>query len=130
MAAALGGQHNRHHRRVNSVAGEQRAERDTCCQAYAPEQHEDHDPPEHTFNVLRYAMLVMALLMAHSGDMENHLDPRLSTGVRIGDLLALGATQLADHRRPDGSGWITLADPEGNEFCILSRDPARSGSTT
>jgi predicted enzyme related to lactoylglutathione lyase len=44
-------------------------------------------------------------------------------------LLALGATQLADHRRPDGSGWITLADPEGNEFCILSKDPAGSGST-
>jgi predicted enzyme related to lactoylglutathione lyase len=37
---------------------------------------------------------------------------------------------LADHRRPDGSGWITLADPEGNEFCILSRDPAGSGPTT
>ena len=32
--------------------------------------------------------------------------------------------------RPDGSGWITLADPEGNEFCILSRDPAGSGATT
>ena len=32
--------------------------------------------------------------------------------------------------RPDGSGWITLADPEGNEFCILSRDPAGSGPTT
>ena len=45
-------------------------------------------------------------------------------------LLALGASQLADHRRPDGSGWIMLADPEGNEFCILSRDPAGSGPTT
>jgi hypothetical protein len=45
-------------------------------------------------------------------------------------ILALGATHLADHRRPDGSGWLTLADPEGNEFCILSKDPARSGATT
>lgn len=45
-------------------------------------------------------------------------------------ILALGASQLADHRRPDGSGWITLADPEGNEFCILSKDPAGSGATT
>jgi Glyoxalase-like domain len=42
----------------------------------------------------------------------------------------LGASHLADHRRPDGSGWITLADPEGNEFCILSRAPASSGATT
>jgi predicted enzyme related to lactoylglutathione lyase len=34
-------------------------------------------------------------------------------------VVALGATWVADHRRPGGSGWITLADPEGNEFCIL-----------
>jgi Glyoxalase-like domain len=45
-------------------------------------------------------------------------------------ILALGASQRADHRRPDGSGWITLADPEGNEFCILSEKPAGSGATT
>ncbi|MFD5431307.1 MULTISPECIES: VOC family protein [unclassified Kitasatospora] len=33
-------------------------------------------------------------------------------------LVALGATVLADHRTPDGKGWVTLADPEGNEFCV------------
>jgi len=33
-------------------------------------------------------------------------------------LLALGATLLADHRRPDGTGWAVLTDPEGNEFCV------------
>ncbi|MGW7050291.1 VOC family protein [Streptomyces sp. NPDC054887] len=33
-------------------------------------------------------------------------------------LLALGATLVADHRRPNGRGWATLADPEGNEFCV------------
>ncbi|MEU7638519.1 VOC family protein [Streptomyces sp. NPDC039016] len=32
-------------------------------------------------------------------------------------VLALGATVVGDHRRPDGTGWVTLADPEGNEFC-------------
>lgn len=37
-------------------------------------------------------------------------------------LQALGATWLADHRRPDGSGWVTLADPEGNELCVLTSD--------
>jgi predicted enzyme related to lactoylglutathione lyase len=36
--------------------------------------------------------------------------------------LALGARQLADHTRPDGGGWVTLADPEGNEFCIERGD--------
>ncbi|ARX84242.1 glyoxalase [Streptomyces alboflavus] len=31
---------------------------------------------------------------------------------------ALGATLVADHRLPDGRGWVTLADIEGNEFCV------------
>jgi hypothetical protein len=33
-------------------------------------------------------------------------------------VLALGATIVADRRREDRSGWVTMADPEGNEFCI------------
>ena len=40
-------------------------------------------------------------------------------------LLGLGATQVADHRRPDGTGWITLADPEGNELCVLTGEVTR-----
>jgi len=34
-------------------------------------------------------------------------------------VLGLGATVVADRRRPADSGWVTLADPEGNEFCIV-----------
>ena len=30
----------------------------------------------------------------------------------------LGATLLADHRTPEGLGWVVRSDPEGNEFCI------------
>ena len=51
-----------------------------------------------------------------------HLDLRPrehSRDEELGWLLDQGATQLADHRRDDGSGWVVLADPEGNEFCIL-----------
>ena len=33
-------------------------------------------------------------------------------------LLELGATTVADHRQPDGGGWVVLADPEGNEVCV------------
>ncbi len=33
-------------------------------------------------------------------------------------LLGLGATLLDDRRNPDGTGWATLGDPEGNEFCV------------
>ena len=55
-----------------------------------------------------------------------HLDLRPVDGTReqeVERLLALGATQVADYRRPDGGGWVTLADPEGNEFCILPKEP-------
>ena len=54
-----------------------------------------------------------------------HLDLRPISGTRDAEverLLGLGATQVADLRRPDGSGWVTLADPEGNEFCVLRGD--------
>jgi hypothetical protein len=33
-------------------------------------------------------------------------------------LKALGATEYEDHRKPDGTGWVTMADPEGNLFCV------------
>ena len=54
-----------------------------------------------------------------------HLDLRPTDGTRDGEvarLLAAGATQVDDLRRPDGGGWVVLADPEGNEFCILRSD--------
>lgn len=38
-------------------------------------------------------------------------------------LVASGATVAADRRRDDGGGWVTLADPEGNEFCVLLSPP-------
>ena len=43
-------------------------------------------------------------------------------------LLALGATEVDDLRRPDGTGWVVLADPEGNEFCILRSDAEREAA--
>jgi catechol 2,3-dioxygenase-like lactoylglutathione lyase family enzyme len=55
-----------------------------------------------------------------------HLDLRPTDRSRedeVDRLVASGATQVADRRRPDGSGWFVLGDPEGNEFCVLSRRP-------
>lgn len=39
-------------------------------------------------------------------------------------LAAIGATILADRRGQygPGTGWVTMADPEGNEFCVLRGD--------
>ena len=42
-------------------------------------------------------------------------------------VLAAGGTLVADHRRPDGTGWVTLADPEGNELCV-ERSAAERGT--
>ena len=53
-----------------------------------------------------------------------HLDLRPTAGTRdeeLERLRGLGAREVADlrgHHGP-GTGWVVLADPEGNEFCIL-----------
>ena len=33
-------------------------------------------------------------------------------------LLSLGATIIDDRRQLEPGGWVVLADPEGNEFCV------------
>ncbi|GAA2468073.1 VOC family protein [Winogradskya humida] len=51
-----------------------------------------------------------------------HFDLRPVEGDRdteLARLLEIGATEVNDLRTPDGKGWVVLADPEGNEFCIL-----------
>ena len=40
-------------------------------------------------------------------------------------VLAAGAVEVDDQRLPDGRGWVVLADPEGNEFCILRSQAER-----
>ena len=51
-----------------------------------------------------------------------HFDLRPSAGTRdeeLKRLLELGAREVDDRRLRDGTGWVVLADPEDNEFCIL-----------
>ncbi|MGW5777026.1 VOC family protein [Streptomyces sp. NPDC003863] len=43
-------------------------------------------------------------------------------------LIALGATLVDDRRNADGTGWATMADPEGNEFCV-ERSKAERAAT-
>lgn len=42
-------------------------------------------------------------------------------------ILSLGGTVYEDHRVPDGRGWVTMRDPEGNEFCVERSDAERAG---
>jgi predicted enzyme related to lactoylglutathione lyase len=47
------------------------------------------------------------------------LRPTASREEEVERLLNLGATLVTDRRKPGGAGWAVLADPEGNEFCVL-----------
>lgn len=50
-----------------------------------------------------------------------HIDIQPSGSTRddeVTRLLALGATVVEDHRTPEGPGWVWMADPEGNDFCV------------
>ena len=53
-----------------------------------------------------------------------HLDlaPQLGDdqGAMVESLLARGATRADVGQDPDEVSWVVLADPEGNEFCVLS----------
>jgi hypothetical protein len=57
-----------------------------------------------------------------------HLDvqPGASRDSEVDRLIALGAKLFEDHRKPDGTGWVTLTDPAGNEFCV-ERSAAERG---
>jgi predicted enzyme related to lactoylglutathione lyase len=60
-----------------------------------------------------------------------HLDLQpsdLSRDDEVARVLAHGAVLVDDLRRPDGTGWAVLADPEGNEFCVL-RSAAERAAT-
>jgi catechol 2,3-dioxygenase-like lactoylglutathione lyase family enzyme len=63
-----------------------------------------------------------------------HLDIVPSDRTRdeeVARLVGLGATVVEDHRNQSGEGlgWVWLADPEGNDFCV-ERSAAERAATT
>lgn len=77
--------------------------------------------PEALVESPRGTLLFVTVPESKSVKNRIHLDLRPEERTRdeeVERLLALGATPVADHRRPNGRGWMTLADPEGNEFCV------------
>jgi catechol 2,3-dioxygenase-like lactoylglutathione lyase family enzyme len=99
----------------------------------------DGDPnlPGHEECLIRspetgHMLLFIEVPDAKRGKNRVHLDLRPTDRSRdeeVERLLAIGASHLADHRdiRGDGTGWVVLADPEGNEFCILRSEAERRG---
>ncbi|MFG3116112.1 VOC family protein [Streptomyces sp. NPDC048197] len=86
--------------------------------------------PEATVTTAAGALLFLAVPEAKAGKNRLHLDLQPQDRGRdeeVERLLALGATLVADHRRPDGTGWATMADIEGNEFCVERSAAERAG---
>ena len=62
-----------------------------------------------------------------------HFDLRPSVGTRdeeVQRLLGIGAREIADRRDHygPGVGWVVMADPEGNEFCVLRSEAERAAT--
>jgi predicted enzyme related to lactoylglutathione lyase len=91
------------------------------------EDPDDPNEPDHEECMIaspdgRQRLLFIAVPEGKTVKNRLHLDLEPVEGTRdeeLQRLLDLGARAVDDLRRPDGTGWVVLADPEGNEFCIL-----------
>jgi len=91
------------------------------------EDPDDPNLPEHEECLIMsrdgvHRVLFIEVPDAKQGKNRIHFDLRPAEGTRDEELARLidhGAKPMDDLRRPDGTGWVMLADPEGNEFCIL-----------
>jgi predicted enzyme related to lactoylglutathione lyase len=75
------------------------------------------------------ALLFIAVPEAKTVKNRIHLDIQPPSGSRdefVDRMLTLGATVHEDHRKPDGTGWVTMRDAEGNEFCVERSAAERS----
>ena len=77
--------------------------------------------PEYVQAADRLAEPHEAVAVGELGDLDRvHLDvgvgPERMDGL-AGELEAMGGTRVAEFDEPEGH-WITMLDPEGNEFCL------------
>jgi hypothetical protein len=54
----------------------------------------------------------------HAGLAPVGVDHDRSRNAEVERLKGVGATVYEDHRKPDGTGWVTMADPVGNLLCV------------
>ena len=88
---------------------------DGCAKLYPPD-----DAPEDVSTVW-----LQATTARKQGKNRTHLDLRPADGdvdAEVERLLGLGARPADVGQTPDDP-FVVLADPEGNEFCVLRREP-------
>ncbi|SES41083.1 hypothetical protein SAMN04487983_105026 [Streptomyces sp. yr375] len=92
--------------------------------------HEDDKPGDPEALIEGAGLLFVTVPEPKTQKNRVHLDLQPQDRTReeeVDRLLTLGATLVADHRKPDGTGWALLADPEGNEFCVERSAGERAG---
>ncbi|BBK42749.1 hypothetical protein STVA_27690 [Allostella vacuolata] len=70
---------------------------------------------------------VQFAISAVSSDAESHQRHHLDLyaadrAAEVERLVALGARRV-DWRYPDGADYVVLADPDGNRFCVIEKQP-------
>lgn len=90
------------------------------------EDPNDPNEPEHPENFISpagsdFGMLFINVPEGKQVKNRIHLDLWSKDGTReqeVDRVIELGATLADDRRNDDGTGFVVLTDPEGNEFCI------------
>ncbi|GAA4907513.1 VOC family protein [Nonomuraea thailandensis] len=95
----------------------------------SPLHPEDRPGDEETQVLLRQGLVLHFNQVPEPKAGKNRLHlclcPQATREEEVARLLGLGATLVADRREPGGMGWAVLADPEGNEFCVLRSEAER-----
>ena len=90
------------------------------------------EPPEHSLQDGVAADLLFGLSPdGKVGKNRLHLDLRPDDqAAEVERLLALGASRADVGQDDDEVSWVVMADPEGNEFCVLRPSPPSSSSSS
>ncbi|MFC8720672.1 VOC family protein [Kitasatospora sp. NPDC057198] len=92
--------------------------------------HEDDFPGDPQALIQAAGLLFVTVPEKKAGKNRIHFDIQPQEHTRdeeVERLVGIGATLVDDRRREDGTGWVVLADIEGNEFCV-ERSQAERGN--
>ena len=97
------------------------------------EDPDDPNLPEHTevliIDPARRQPDLLFIQVPDGKQVKNrvHLDlrPVERRDLTVERAVSLGGTVVDDRRHDDGSGWVVMADPEGNELCIVRSSAER-----
>ncbi|MEU9167240.1 VOC family protein [Streptomyces sp. NPDC048420] len=90
--------------------------------------HEDDGEEDEEVLIEAAGLLFVTVPEAKTVKNRLHFDLQPQDRTRdeeVDRLLALGASIIDDQRTGDGMGWVVLADPEGNEFCVERSEAER-----